>query len=717
MTRSWRLVRAWTVLATGAFMSLGGALLASQWLSAQWAAPVGGTVGALFAVITGWAKQWLDRQWEARQQLPRSIVLRNRAGRFPRVRDVTDPVPIGVHRAVASADPTQAPRTDDLPAYIFREIDAQLGAAVRRGGMVVVVGESAAGKSRAAFEALRTQAGDHVLATPSSREVLPAVAARLSDTRRAVLWLDDLERFLGPGGLTPALVTDLTKRGGQKMVLLATMRASEYERFTSRALLTGDDADRPMWWESREVLRAAEIIHLNRLWSAVELAQAERFGDDPRIARALQQAGAFGIAETLTAGPVLVRDWQAAWAAGARPRGAALVAAAVDCRRAGVDKPVSRRLLEDLHTHYLDARGGHALRPEVIEDAWAWAVQPVHGASSLLIPSGPSGQDPHYLAFDYLIDQPTLDPVPTETWHRLLAHADAARVAQAAYWRVRTAFHAAIDSGAVDNVFLRASALADHGGYSEAIRLLTETLQALGEQPSPQDEWRTSLRHQIAFYQLRAGQIDQAETTFQGLLVEAEQSVSPGTESLNVIRHNLANCAQGRGDLPGALALFQRILSDRERHLGSDAMNTLATRLSIANIIGKMGNPARALRLTQAVVADEERALGRDHTNTLDTRHRLAHWLAETGALTAAVEQLLALVPDLTRALGAEHTTVLEARFDIARYRGRNGNTAAALHEFQEVLADWERLRGANDTGLQHARREAEDFRTQNNLE
>ena len=717
MTRSWQLLRAWTVLATGTFMSLGGALVAAQWLPAHWAAPVGGASGAVFAVVTGWAKQWLDRQWDARRQLPRSLVLRNRAGGFPRVRDVTDPVVIGVHRAVTSADNRQESVTDELPPYIPREIDAQLGAAVRRGGVIVVVGESAAGKSRAAFESIRKHAADHVLATPASREGLVAVTAHLSDTRRAVLWLDDLERFLGPDGLTLATATSLTTRRGPEMVLLGTMRASEYERFTSRPISAVDDLDNPAWRGSRELMRAAEVIHLKRLWSAAELAEAERFGDDPRIARALQQAGAFGIAETLTAGPVLVRDWGAAWAAGAHPRGAALVAASVDCRRAGLDKPVSQRLLEDLHTHYLDARGGHTLRPESIEAAWAWAVQPVHGASSLLIPSGPSGQDPQYLAFDYLIDQPTLDPVPAETWHRLLAHADASRVAAAAYWRVRTAFHAAVDSGVVDNVFMRASALADHGDYSEAIQLLTETLDALDGPPTPQDERHASLRHQIAFYQLRAGHIDQAETAFQELLAEAEQTGSHDAEHLHVIRHNLANCAQQRGDLTGALTLFHRILSDRERHLGPDAMNTLATRLSIATIVGKMGDATQALRLTQAVVADEEKALGKDHTNTLDSRHMLAHWLAETGEVTSAVEVLLALVPDLTRAFGANHATVLDARLEIARYQGRYGNAAAALQQFHEVLSDWERLRGEHDAGFQRARQEFENFRNRNSLQ
>src|SRR4030095_14355259 len=94
------------------------------------------------------------------------------------------------------------------------------------------------------------------------------------------------------------------------------------------------------------------VTRNTRLWSPTELAAAATFADDSRIALALQQAKIFGIAETLAAGPELLRDWRNAWAPGSHPRGAALVAAAFDCRRAGLDDPVPRDLLLDLHRHY-----------------------------------------------------------------------------------------------------------------------------------------------------------------------------------------------------------------------------------------------------------------------------------------------------------------------------------------------------------------------------
>jgi tetratricopeptide (TPR) repeat protein len=697
-------------------MGVGGALIASLWVSAPLAALMGGSFAAVSAVAAGRARQWLDRQWELRRELPDRVALQGRTGGLPRVRDVTDPVVLGAHPAGTRASgPQQAAAMSGPTPYIPRDVDEELRGAVHREGLIVVVGESTAGKSRAAFEAMRSQAPDHLLAVPSGRESLAAVTTRLSESRRSILWLDDLERFLGPGGLTPAMVTSLTTRTGHSTVIVATMRTSEYERFTSRAEPPLDDQGRSAWRASRDVLRSARIIIMRRLWSPAELAGATTFTDDSRIARALQQAKTFGIAETLAAAPELLRDWRNAWAPGSHPRAAALIAAAVDCRRAGLDDPVPRDLLLDLHHHYLLAHGGHMLRPEPVDEAWAWALRPVHGASSLLIPAGPSDEDQRYLAFDYLIDQPGHGPIPPETWNLLVARADrsqVSRIASEAFLRVRTAFHTAIDSGAVDNVFSRASAMADRGDYPHALQLLTDTLNPANDQ-SGDPEQRRSLRHQIAFYQLHSGRIDEAEATFKELQAEAERTLPPDDEYLQVVRHNIASCTRHQGDLPGALAQFRRILADRELQLGPDAVNTLATRGAIARIIAEMGDPAEALRQTRDILADEERALGTDHANTLSTRHSLAYYLAKSGGPGAAVDVLQALLPDLIRALGADHPDVLDARWDLARYHHQSGNRSQAIRQFQAVLADRERIHGAGDLRLDPARQELQEFLTQ----
>lgn len=716
MRRLWRLFGAWIAVAMGGALGVGGAVVASVWVSTPLATLIGGSLAALSAVAAGRASRWLDRQWGLRSELSDRLAVQDRRGRLPRVRDVRNPILLGVHPAETQSTNPQGAATDGLTPYIPREIDDELRDAVHRQGLIVVVGESTAGKSRAAFEAIRSQTPDYLLAVPSGRESLAAVTNRLSESRLSILWLDDLERFLGPGGLTPAMVSSLTKRTGQRNVIMATMRTSEWERFTPRAAPSVDDEGRVAWRASRDILRAAYIITLRRLWSPAELASAATFAEgDSRIALALQQAGKFGVAETLAAGPELLRDWHNAWAPGSHPRGAALVAAAVDCRRAGVDGPVARDLLLELHHHYLLAAGGHALRPEPVEEAWAWALRPVHGASSLLIPAGQSEEDQGYLAFDYLIDQPGHRPIPPETWNMLIARADpsyATRVASEAYWRVRTAFHAAVESGATDDVFSRAHAMADRGDYPHAIELLAEGLHRADDH-SNAAERNQAARHQIALYQMLSDHLDEAEATFKELLEEAERTLPPEDEYLQVVRHNLASCTQRRGDLPGALTQFRRILADRERQLGPDAMNTLATRGAIADIIAEMGDPAEALRQTRDILAAEERALGPDHTNTLSTRHSLAQYLARSGNPSGGIEVLEALLPDLIRALGADHPDVLDARSDLARYHRQNGNRSQAARRFQEVLADRVRIHGAEDRRVVLARQELEEFLAQ----
>jgi eukaryotic-like serine/threonine-protein kinase len=447
---------------------------------------------------------------------------------------------------------------------------------------------------------------------------------------------------------------------------------------------------------------------MNRRWSPSELETAAKFADDPRIAKALGRAQVFGVAETLTAGPELVRDWRNAWAPGTHPRAAALVAAAVDCRRAGLDDPVSRDLLEMLHVHYLQARGGPALRPESLEEGWAWALQPVRGASSLLVPAGLSEESPGYLAFDYLIDLPDHEPVPPETWDLLISQvgkAEAEKIAAEAFWRVRTALFHAIDSGFVDDVFLKAQAAADRGNYAQAIELLEAEREAGNIDASSQ-----SLRHQIALYSMQAGHVSEAESMFRVILAEAEDSLPPEDEYLQIVRHNIASCAHRSGDLPGALLQFQRILADRERYLGPDAMNTLATRGAIAMIIAGMGNHSEALRLTRDLLADEEGALGKDHTNTLSTRQSMAEYLAATGDTATALEVLEGLLPDLVRALGADHPDVLDSRWQMAQYTARRGKLKEAQLLYKAVLADRERVQGTASPKLEQEREEFETF-------
>ncbi|WP_157847761.1 tetratricopeptide repeat protein [Streptomyces violens] len=676
---------------------------------------VGGAVSACTVIVGGRMQAWIERSSMQREQVAKALAVAGTDGLLPRVAEVSDAIRLGVHpaRTDQGGEPSLA---GGLPAYIPRSIDDELRTAVAREAFVLLVGESTAGKSRSAFEAMRAAIPSHHLAVPVDRTAVIPLAEYVSRRAEpAVLWLDDLECFLGSDALSPQLLSELTSRPG--VVVVATIRSSQHQRFTARTEPSGDEQERTAWRANRHVLKLAHTCYLDRIWSPQELEVASSFADDPRIARALHRTHVFGLAEALAAGPELLRDWHAAWEAGAHPRAAALVTAAVDCRRIGLDAPASRELLEELHHHYLAARGGHALRPESLEEAWRWALQPVHGASSLIVPSGTSG-NPCFMAFDYLVDQPHQASIPAETWDTVIRHADTTRmpsIAGKALWHQRRAFHQALDAGLVEGVFFRASALADRHHYAEAIAVLSQELESLENEDNAGDDrlsHRTSLRHQIAFYTMLMGNPAEAEAAFRALLAEHEAVLLPGDETLHVVRHNLASCARRRGDLAGALAQFRALLADREEYLGPTAMNTLDTRRIIARLVADMGDPAEALRQAREVLAAEEEHLGADHINTLETRCRIADFLARTGDHTAALKVLDRCLPDLVRTNGQEHPAVLNARQQHATSLWENGRHAEALEEFTQVLAIRDRRYGPDDPTTRQARTELAQLRS-----
>jgi hypothetical protein len=228
---------------------------------------------------------------------------------------------------------------------------------------------------------------------------------RFQDT---VVWLNDLDRYLGPDGLDEGLLRHLLGDSTRQIVVLATMRAIEYATRSPIHDFGQPDHRRAQRRAEQTLLdQVTRRLEVPRRFSDAEQQRARTLGqDDPRIADALKHADRYGLAEYLAAGPKLLQEWRDAWAVGNQPAGAALVAAAVDCRRAGLDEPVPASLLLTLAPSYLDATVAGLLRPDAFEKGLEWAATPRYGASALLIPHG----DGRYLAFDYLFDSLQGDP-------------------------------------------------------------------------------------------------------------------------------------------------------------------------------------------------------------------------------------------------------------------------------------------------------------------
>ena len=117
-----------------------------------------------------------------------------------------------------------------------------------------------------------------------------------------MVWLDDLKRFLGPGGLTVSVLGRVMSPP-VRTVVLATMRSHEFDRYRDRAEGQLAGPDREAWREGRAVLRQAQIIHLSRRWTDPEQLRAQAYTTDRRLAQALRTADKYGIAETSQLGP------------------------------------------------------------------------------------------------------------------------------------------------------------------------------------------------------------------------------------------------------------------------------------------------------------------------------------------------------------------------------------------------------------------------------
>ncbi|GHC60247.1 tetratricopeptide repeat protein [Streptomyces flavofungini] len=344
--------------------------------------------------------------------------------RWPLARD-WDALAAGAHRARPGEDGSK------LPPYVERDVDEELRERVREaaeeGGLVLVVGDSTAGKTRAAFEAVRELLGGYrVLAPPVGARLRPAPSA--VEGLRCVVWLDDLEQYLGPEGLEPEVLAEFVRL---RVPVVATMRLKPYETFSA-----GDDdgvGGVAQSWAGlgARVLRMAEVVDLDRLWSEGELSRAGEC-DDSRIADAVAHHGTYGIAEYMAAGPVLLREWQRARRACGHARGAALVTAAADLARAGLRGPYSRGLLVEVHERCLTDAGGSVLRPEGLEEAFAWASRVRLGVTSPLVPV----TEGWWSAFDYLVDGAE-SAVPDWVRETALAQAadddDRAAIATSAY--------------------------------------------------------------------------------------------------------------------------------------------------------------------------------------------------------------------------------------------------------------------------------------------
>lgn len=634
---------------------------------------------------------------------------------WSRVREIDDPIPLGVQPSPRLPEASVVLPADPLmrvPDYVPRDATDQLEWAMANTPFVLVVGDAAAGKSRLAYEVVRRTLPDHWFVMPRGVEDLAHTIAWAEHTGNCVLWLDDIEKYLGPAGLTVDSVVELTKRRVGDVVLVGTIRSQEHAHLSPRwEARIADEPDRLRLRLRRDVIRLAYEIHLPRRWSEAEVLRASASAD-PRVAHAAWHAHEFGIAEYLAAGPQLLAEWRDAWAPGGHPRAAALVAAAVDAVRVGVRHGIGVDMLRRLHGEYLKARGGTSLRPESFDEALSWATETLHATSSLLVPTDRR----RFLPFAYLVDaidtQPKPIAVPERTWQVLITRMPATEcwhIGEAAYGRrhlkfAQSAFRRAIAAGNRSAELRLADAIGEAGDRQGALATLAAVVEARTRSAGRQHADTVEARLALAGWTGRAGDPRAAAHLIGEIVADLVATVGPTHADTLTTRHAFAHWLGRAGRLSDAVAEFRRLVGDRTRQDGPNHPHTLTARHDLANWLGRTGNKQESLREHERIAVARRHALGPDHPETLRSRHRLARLVCEVHGTKAGLPQLDEVVTDRTRVLGADHPDTLRTRSQYARWTGKGGNPAEAAALFAQLAMDSAQSLGAEHPDTLRAR-------------
>lgn len=310
--------------------------------------------------------------------------------RVPRPRPPVRPVSawtardLGVHASITVGDGESA----EPPRYVVRRHDEVVRRLVDRCAvenvMVVLVGGSAVGKTRTAYEALL--ACEQVRSWPV---IVPDGPAQLRDTLadgvpgRHVLWLNDVSsRFLdGRYGADLAERLASLLRGRGPVLVLADLWPSQLDALTDDRAAVGT--------------AAAQVRHLLGLPQVEQVAVPDDFAgadeveqarlrdcarEDHRLALAVNLAGSEKkITQLLAGGPQVLRAYTGHGYTG---HAHALITAALDIARLGYRAPVDLEVLRHATGEHLDPS------QRVVEAGWFTAAledaaRPRHGVAAV----------------------------------------------------------------------------------------------------------------------------------------------------------------------------------------------------------------------------------------------------------------------------------------------------------------------------------------------
>ncbi|WP_186343773.1 helix-turn-helix domain-containing protein [Streptomyces sp. CFMR 7] len=331
----------------------------------------------------------LQLQWIASASREADGVFEAKAvGRVGRPVREWDPYDLEVHPAgtplafrAAAHEPVRDRQHPVLPGYVTRGHDRVLTDLVRaamdgRSRMLVLVGSSSTGKTRACWEAVQQLPSGWRLWHPFDPTRAEAALADMQHVGpRTVVWLNEAQHYLGDtrhgeaiAGSLHALLTD-PSRG--PVLVLGTLWP-DYER-TYKAVPTPGSPDPHA--QVRQLLAGRTLpVPESFDQSALDAARVLADGGDDVLSSALERTVDGRVTQDLAGAPELLRRYRSA-----SPPARAILTAAMDGRRLGVGLHLPFAFLTAAAEDYLNDHEYDALPPGWEEQAIAELAEPVHG--------------------------------------------------------------------------------------------------------------------------------------------------------------------------------------------------------------------------------------------------------------------------------------------------------------------------------------------------
>ncbi|MEU6194237.1 helix-turn-helix transcriptional regulator, partial [Streptomyces sp. NPDC047061] len=270
-----------------------------------------------------------------------------------------------------------------LPTYVPRAHDRVLAEVVRdasqgRSRIVVLVGTSSTGKTRACWEAVQPLADrEWNLWHPFDPTRAEAALEDLSRVpRKTVVWLNEAQHYLGHsrvGEQVAAAVQSLLNDSGRQPVLvLGTLWPEYVDQYTALPSPGGEDPHSRV----RELL-SGRILTTPETFDQEALRQAQALGHkgDRALADALNRTAADGrVTQDLAGAPELLRRYEHS-----TPAARAVLEAAMDARRLGAGVYLPQDFLTDAATDYLSVHDFDQISDDWAEAAFSELARPVHG--------------------------------------------------------------------------------------------------------------------------------------------------------------------------------------------------------------------------------------------------------------------------------------------------------------------------------------------------